>query len=203
LIDAMKRSGCYEVTLAAEHGDQEFLTKVIRKGLDLESIFRAGAIIRKAGLSVTCFLMMGFPGETELELGNTLAFGRRLARSGIFPLCFICAPYPGTDLYLVCQGQRENGSTLLRYEDYLCAMRFSIIQMPPGVNLADWRHKAMWQWYFLLLFWHPVDFFKLPVVRKLLSAFLSLKTFRLALKKLYNQFVLRETLLPAGAKKLL
>jgi len=193
LIQAMKQAGCYEITLAAEHGDQEFLTKVIRKGLDLESIFRAGTIIRKAGLSVTCFLMMGFPGETERELESTLAFGRRLARAGIFPLCFICSPYPGTDIYPACQEQGKKGQMPPVYEDYLCAMRFSIINMLVGVDLAGWRHKAMWQWYFLFLFWHPVDFSRVPAVRKLLRAFLSLKTCRMTLKKLYNQFILRET----------
>jgi magnesium-protoporphyrin IX monomethyl ester (oxidative) cyclase len=198
LVDAMKRAGCYEITLAAEHGDQEFLSKVIRKGLDLESIFRVGVIIRKAGLSVTCFLMMGFPGETEKELNRTLIFGRRLARAGIFPLCFICSPYPGTDLYPAYREQEDRKQMPSGYEDYLCAMRFSMIDMPAGVDLARWRHKAMWQWYGLLLFWHPVVFFRLPAVRKLLRAFRSLKTCRLALKKLYNQFALRPASLQPG-----
>lgn len=200
LINAMKRAGCYEITLAAEHGDQEFLTKVIRKGLDLESIFRAGAIIRKDGLPVTCFLIMGFPGETERELKRTLTFGRRLARAGIFPLCFICSPYPGTDLYPAYLEQENRRRMPPEYEDYLCAMRFSLIRMPAGVDLAHWRHKAMWQWYLLLLLWHPVVFFRLPAVRKLLWAFRSLKTCRLALKKLYNQFALTQTSLQPEEK---
>lgn len=190
LIEAMKRAGCYEVALAAEHGDQEFLNRVVKKGLDLNDIFRAGAMIRKAGLSVSCFLMMGFPGETERELAQTAAFGRRLALAGIFPLFFICSPFPGTAMYqeFVERGALPNQP--LPSEDYLCSFRLPLMKMPQGINLPRLRHSAMRQAYFLFLLRHPVFFFRLPAVHKFLASLISPQKCWLTLKKLYNQFLM-------------
>jgi len=189
LIDAMKRAGCYEITLAAEHGDQEFLTKVVRKGLDLESIFRAGSIIRKAGLSVSCFLMMGFPGETAVEMEKTVRFGRRLARAGILPLFFICSPLPGTVMHEAFVARGDMSGVPLCPDDYLCSLRFPVMKAPPGMDLPRQRHRAMWQAYGLFLCYHPVAFFRFPALRKLLQSLVSPRQFRAAVKKLYNQFV--------------
>lgn len=189
LIDAMKRAGCYEITLAAEHGDQEFLNNVIRKGLDLESIFRAGEIIRKAGLPVACFLMMGFPGETAGELTQTVRFGRRLARTGIFPLFFICSPLPGTVMHetFVTRGDLPAGA--LPPEDFLCSLRRPLMKAPAGIDLPQWRHRAMLQAYGLFLWYHPVASFRLPAARKLLQSLKSPRQFGVVANKLYNQFV--------------
>ncbi|MFH0985372.1 MAG: radical SAM protein [Candidatus Omnitrophota bacterium] len=189
LIDAMKRAGCYEVTLAAEHGDQEFLTKVVRKGLDLESIFRAGAIIRKAGLPVTCYLMMGFPGETEKELFRTVVFGRKLALAGIFPLIFISAPFPGTAMY---QSFVEKGclpKQSLSSEEYLCSLRVPLMKMSQGIDLCLWRRRAMQQAYFLFLLRHPILFFRFPAMRKFLALLISPQKSWFALKKAYQHFL--------------
>lgn len=189
LIDAMKQAGCYEITMAAEHGDQKFLNRVIRKGLDLESIFRAGAIIRKAGLSVACFLMMGFPGETPRELEQTVRFGRRLARAGILPLFFICSPLPGTVMYQAFVAQGDLPAGTLSPDDYLCSLRLPVMKAPAGMDLPRQRHRAMWQAYGLFLWYHPVAFFRLPAIRKLLQSLTSPRQFGATVKKLYNQFV--------------
>jgi anaerobic magnesium-protoporphyrin IX monomethyl ester cyclase len=190
LVKAMQRSGCYEVTLAAEHGDQNFLQQVIRKGLALDDIFRAGRMFIKAGVFVSCFLMMGFPGETEKELVKTLAFGRRLSGEGIFPLFFICSPLPGTPMYQKFVDNGDLPKTPLSCEDYLCAFRLPLMKMPDGINLVQWRHKAMRQAYFLFLLRHPISFFRIPGIRKFLNSLRSFKNCRLALSKFYNQFIM-------------
>jgi len=190
LADAMRSAGCYEITLAAEHGDQRFLTEVVRKGLNLEDIFRAGAIARRAGMAVSCFLMMGFPGETGREVAATARFGRRLAAAGIFPLFFIAAPFPGTALreLFVQQGALPAAAAP---EEYLSSFRVPMMRLPAGLDLPARRHRAMWRAYLLFLLCHPVAALRLPALRKLLASLISPRTSWLTFKKLYNQFWLK------------
>ncbi|MDD5104096.1 MAG: radical SAM protein [Desulfuromonadaceae bacterium] len=188
LVAAMRKAGCYEITLAAEHGDQQFLKRVVRKELNLEDIFRAGKIARKEGLAVTCFLMMGFPGETERELAKSVRFGHRLALAGIFPLFFIGAPFPGTAMqamFIRSGGLPEHS---LEPDDYLSSFRVPMMEMPGGLDLPKWRHRAMSQAYLVFLLFHPITASRLPALRKLLMSLASPRTCWPALKKLYNQF---------------
>lgn len=189
LIAAMKRAGCYEVTLAAEHGDQEFLTQVVKKGLNLDDVFRAGALLRDAGMAASCFLMMGFPGETAKELAQTVRFGRRLARAGIFPLFSICSPLPGTAMYQAFVARGDLPATSLLPDDFLCSLRLPLMKSPAGIDLPRRRHRAMWQAYVLFLLCHPAASLRLPAARKLLQSLASPRQFGEAVNKLYNQFV--------------
>ena len=188
LVNVMKRAGCSEITLAAEHGDQEFLRRVLKKGLDLNDVLRATEMILKEGLPVSCFLMMGFPGEKEKELAKTVAFGRRLALAGALPIFFICSPLPGTEMYNTFMMSGCLPNKILDYEEYLCSFRAPIMNLPGNIDFGSWRRRAMQQAYFILLFRHPILFFRLPAMRKLMVALVSPQKFFAVLKKAYNQF---------------
>lgn len=101
MLPLLKKSGCYKLYLAIESGDEEILHKVVRKPLDLRRVRSLVKTIKKIGISVDAFFVVGFPGETKEQIGRTFRFARGLNLENAF--FFIATPYPGTDLYELCQ----------------------------------------------------------------------------------------------------
>jgi anaerobic magnesium-protoporphyrin IX monomethyl ester cyclase len=108
----LRRSGCTNITLAPESGSRAVLRRQ-RKQADPERLLGAVRDLRRAGLSVDCFLMLGFPDETPRELLQTLALIVRLVAAGADGLSIATfVPIPGTT---AAEELRRRG--LLRYDD--------------------------------------------------------------------------------------
>jgi len=101
VLTAMKRSGCYEITLAIESGVQRVLTEIIHKPLRLEIVPPLVQTAKRLGILTKAYFVVGFPGESLNDIRATLEFARRLQldAAGIF----IATPLPGTDLYRQCK----------------------------------------------------------------------------------------------------
>ena len=69
----------------------------INKGVTTAVIEQAVALVRRAGLRLHIFLMVGFPSETAPEMKSTLDFGLRLKPDSL--LLSVTTPYPGTKLF--------------------------------------------------------------------------------------------------------
>lgn len=100
LLKIMKRSGCYELTLGIESGDEEVLRTIIGKPLKLDMVRKIVPIMKKLGIEVDSFFVVGFPGETKEQIRKTLRFARELNvdRASFF----IATPLPGTRLLKLC-----------------------------------------------------------------------------------------------------
>lgn len=100
MLGLMKESGCYELTLAIESGDQEVLSHLIRKPLKLEKVEEVNRLARRHGIFRVAYFIIGFPGETRAQIENTVRFSRKLQLDwcGIF----IYNPLPGSELYEEC-----------------------------------------------------------------------------------------------------
>lgn len=70
LLEKLVDSGCVEVCLGIESGDQGILNNV-GKGTEVEDIFGATRNILNSGMKVSAYLMMGLPGESKESIGNT------------------------------------------------------------------------------------------------------------------------------------
>ncbi len=156
MLDLMKQSGCYELTLAVESGDPGVLKDIIHKPTDLGQVERAARLIRQKGMGSYGFFIIGFPGETKAQIQNTLDFSRKLDLDRIS--CFIANPLPGTELYEIC---REKGYIDKSY-------RFDRIDYFEGrFSTSEWtyqelhrlRHRWFWKYNLSLLLRHPVRFF--------------------------------------------
>lgn len=104
LIKLMKKSGCYEFTLAVESGDPWVLKNIVKKPLKLEKAVEVAALARKHGMATVGYFIIGFPGENMDQIRNTLRFALDLKLDYIIP--FIYNPLPGSELWRVC---REKG----------------------------------------------------------------------------------------------
>lgn len=95
LIRAFKRSGCYEVGFGIESGNQKILDRA-RKKLDLSIVHDRIRMIKRHGLGVYGFFIIGLPGETPQTVMDTIRFMRR----GFDHVSVsYCIPYPGSALY--------------------------------------------------------------------------------------------------------
>jgi magnesium-protoporphyrin IX monomethyl ester (oxidative) cyclase len=99
LMATMKKSGCIGLDVAAESGDQQVVTEIIKKHIDLGTIERAAALGKKHGIRIRCFFVIGFPGETRENIRQTIRFAERLyAKYNCAPMLNVATPLPGTVL---------------------------------------------------------------------------------------------------------
>jgi radical SAM superfamily enzyme YgiQ (UPF0313 family) len=108
LLSELKSAGCSRVQYGIESGVQKNLNK-IRKGITIKQIKDAVNAAKSEKLIVYGDFMLGFPGETESEMLETIEFAKKLDLD--FAQFSITTPYPGTELY-------NNGVKEGIFEDY-------------------------------------------------------------------------------------
>lgn len=96
LARAMQGGGCARVKMGIESGSPRILQS-IGKGETVAEMRAAVRLLQAHGVPVTCYLMAGFPGETDDDLRQTIAFARELA-ADYYSISMV-APYFGTRLY--------------------------------------------------------------------------------------------------------
>lgn len=101
MLELMKESGCYELTIAFESGVQEVLTKIIQKPINLKKVEELVRQMRKLRIQIHSFFISGFPGETKEQILETFAFARKMDLDSAW--FFMANPTPGSELYKVCK----------------------------------------------------------------------------------------------------
>ncbi len=104
LIDKIKQSGCYQLNLALESGNQQVLNNIIKKPLKLERAKQLIKYARKIGLAVDIFLIIGMPGETKDHMWDSFRLAKELEIYS--PFISIATPYPGSELYDICRNNK-------------------------------------------------------------------------------------------------
>jgi magnesium-protoporphyrin IX monomethyl ester (oxidative) cyclase len=97
LLQLMKRSGCFEITMAIESGSQEVLTDLIKKPLKLAQAREVNRIAREQGITRAAYFIVGLPGETKDQIMRTVRFARELKM--VWWAIFIYNPLPGSELF--------------------------------------------------------------------------------------------------------
>ncbi|MFW5983180.1 MAG: B12-binding domain-containing radical SAM protein, partial [bacterium] len=96
VCDLLRKTGCMHVSIGVESGSQEIL-KNMNKGINQRDIKKGIKNAKAAGLQVRIYIIVGFPGETNKTIEESIRFIRRLDfdEFAVYPLI----PYPGTDLF--------------------------------------------------------------------------------------------------------
>lgn len=94
----MKKAGFYEIAYGIESGSPAMLIKINKK-TDIDKIFEAAKLTKKAGIRFHALMMYGLPRETEKDrqLSNKLV--KRLKPDGIGTVGAVWV-FPGTALYI-------------------------------------------------------------------------------------------------------
>lgn len=92
----MRKSGCRRMRLGIESGSNRILKRMI-KDITVERARETVSTLRKAGIETFGFFMLGYPGDTEKTMRETIDFSKS---SGVdWAMFSVTTPYPGTRLH--------------------------------------------------------------------------------------------------------
>ena len=99
-ISIMKAAGCYLILIGIESGNNQIL-KEVRKNITIEEALSACEIIKKHGIDLRAFFIVGFPQETEDTLNDTVAAMKKIKCDSLIYSIF--TPYPRTEAFEFCK----------------------------------------------------------------------------------------------------
>ncbi len=83
VLETLAGSGCREICLGVESGDQMILD-TIAKGNKVEEVFEATKNVLDSGMKLSSYLMIGLPGESRESITNTIKYIDRFANNPNF-----------------------------------------------------------------------------------------------------------------------
>ncbi len=100
ILELMKDSGCYQVTLSIESGNQYVLDKIIKKPVKLDKVHGILDMIKSLGFETIANFVVGFPGETWAQIRETYRFAESISVDLVN--FHIACPLPKTELMEIC-----------------------------------------------------------------------------------------------------
>jgi len=91
MLPSLKAAGCVGIKFGVESGDPAIL-EMVSKNLSLDRTIEVGRAIRRSGLALTAYYMLGFPGETLAQMERTFEVARGIGSEMI--QVAIYTPYP-------------------------------------------------------------------------------------------------------------
>lgn len=157
LLELMKKSGCYRISIGIESGDEYVLKNIIKKPIVLSQVKPMIDKARSLKMETVVFFVVGFPGESRKHLYNTLKFARRLGADNTN--FFFATPLPGTRLFRLYKELNLINSEI----DYSCLKSdypsFSTEYFSKNELNAIISRQQMIM-HLLFLFRHPFAFFQ-------------------------------------------
>lgn len=135
-IDLMKEGGCYLIQVGIESGNNGML-RAIRKNITIEEALWACEVIKKRGIEVQTFFIIGFPEETEETLRDTYQAIKKIRSDSLIYNIF--TPYPGTEAFEFC---RERGLVDEAFDVALYNHQSPVNCFCLNMDLATFRRHA-------------------------------------------------------------
>lgn len=102
LLELMKKSGCYQITVSIESGHPNTL-KRMKKPVDLDQARDIVKIIKELDIELISNYVIGLPGDTFDEILGTFRYAESLDLD--YSLFSIATPLPATELFDMCREQ--------------------------------------------------------------------------------------------------
>ncbi|MBK8391301.1 MAG: B12-binding domain-containing radical SAM protein [Saprospiraceae bacterium] len=104
VITILKEAGCFRVWIGAESGSQKILDAMDRR-VDAQWVQSMIIEARKQGIEAGTFIMLGYPGETETDIVQTLDHLRK-SNPDLYTIT-VAYPIKGTGLYEETQSHHK------------------------------------------------------------------------------------------------
>lgn len=102
LARLMRDAGCEEVGLGLETADEK-VQRMIKKNLKMAKVVESAMRLKRQGIRIHIFLMIGLPGENKESISKTIKLMRKIQPDTIGT--FVCYPTPGGELYYSLKSQ--------------------------------------------------------------------------------------------------
>lgn len=96
LIKKLAEAGCVRLRMGVESGNEK-IRQIMNKGVSAEQIISAFGLCKKYGIETFAYFIIGYIGETEETINETINFARKLDPD--FAMFTIATPLPNTDLF--------------------------------------------------------------------------------------------------------
>jgi len=128
LLSKMMESGCNQITLSIESGDSDVLKHLIKKPVNLVKAKQIAHMAKGMGFEVISNFVIGTPGETWVQIRNTIKYAEELN----IDMCnfHIATPLPKTELMKICI---DHG--LLKSEEDVAGYTVGAINTPDFTGL--------------------------------------------------------------------
>ncbi len=147
IIGLAKKAGCFRLEIGIESGDDKIL-KRIKKGTTVSQAESAIKIIKKFGIEIFSYYILGHPGETEDTIRETINLAVRLNTTAV--AIGIMVPYPGTMIYEWAKDNKFGYKLLSRDWDTYDKYGGSALEIEglPLNKLISFQRKAYLTFYF-------------------------------------------------------
>ncbi|MDI6806458.1 MAG: radical SAM protein [Candidatus Aenigmarchaeota archaeon] len=143
-LKMMENAGCHTISIGVESGSEKVL-KWIDKGLTKQQLREGFKIIRKTGLNIEGFFIIGHRIDTKKTIMETIEFAKELNPD--FPRFFIFSPYPGSRVFDELPEKEKYKYWLKGIEPKLRSTKpISICKLSPEELVELW-HRAYEEFY--------------------------------------------------------
>jgi radical SAM superfamily enzyme YgiQ (UPF0313 family) len=125
LLRVLAQAGCRHIVYGVESGSPRVRREIMHRPVTNERFVDVFRWTKEAGILVTANYMLGLPGETKDDLEQTLALHEAIQPDDFG--YFVFYPYPGTELFRLCQ---EKGYLPDNYLELPAIHRSSILNLP-------------------------------------------------------------------------
>jgi radical SAM superfamily enzyme YgiQ (UPF0313 family) len=134
LLNDLAQAGCRHIIYGVESGSERVRREIMKRHADNDRFREVFRWTREAGIMATANYILGTPGETRAEMEETIALHHELEPTDFG--AFVFYPYPGTELFQVCQA---NGYLPADYLTRPANHRESILNLPSvtQTDIAD------------------------------------------------------------------
>lgn len=142
LLKTIKQAGCWMIGFGIESGSQQVLDDV-KKGTTLAQAVTAVRMAQENGLEVTGHCVLGFPGETEQTMRETIDFAKFLRLD--YAQFYCAVAFPGSKLYDSCVENEWIDDSDWRYFE----QNFSVLTTPQltSAQVMAARERAYREFY--------------------------------------------------------
>ncbi len=115
ILELMRKSGSYQITISPESGNQEVLKNIIKKPVNLNKVSEVVRIAKSLEFEVISNFVVGFPGETWDQIRDTFNYADTINADMVN--FHLATPLPKTELMdiSIAQGYIKPGDILSGY----------------------------------------------------------------------------------------
>ena len=177
LFELMERAGFVGIGFGLETGSAKLL-KSIHKSITREDVIRTFEMLKGRKIAIATFLMVGFPGETDETVAETIDLIKTLQKIQYFEFAGVALlwVYPNTEVYdvLRASGRIDDSYWLTDQDVPFFTLEHSQAELERMVTTITLACQPWRQWVKRILgeFLHPVATSKkfIPRLRKLKNA---------------------------------